>query len=102
MRILKTNWINIIGVLIIDLLNIMNKKHVANLISFFVAAFFFLFAIQPGVFTMVGYSISILIFSENSTENIKYGHIVVYAFEILCAVLVFYSVKVIVNRIQKI
>jgi len=102
MRILKTNWINIIGVLIIDLLNNMNKKHISNLISFFVAVLFFLFAIQPGVFNMVGYSISILIFSENSTENIKYGHIVVYAFEILCAVLVFYSVKVIVNRIQKI
>ena len=80
----------------------MNKKHVSNLISFFVAALFFLFAIQPGVFNMIGYSISILIFSENSTENIKYGHIVVYAFEILCAVLVFYSVKFIVNRIQKI
>jgi hypothetical protein len=80
----------------------MNKKTVANLISFFVAVLFYLFAIQPGVFNMVGYSISILIFSENSTENIKYSHIVVYAFEILCAVLVFYSVKVIVNRIQKI
>ena len=98
MRILKTNWINIIGVLIIDLLNNMNKKHISNLISFFVSVLFFLFAIQPGVFNMVGYSISILIFSENSTENIKYSHMVVYAFEILCAVLVFYSVKFIIKH----
>lgn len=80
----------------------MNKKQVTNLISFLVAIFFFVFAIQPGVFNMIGYSISMLIFSENSTENIKYSKIIIYTFEILCGVMVYFITYVIVKRIQRI
>ncbi len=79
----------------------MNKKHKSNLISFLVAIFFFLFAIQPGIFNMIGYSISILIFPENSNENINYSKIIIYTFDILCALMVYFITYAIIKRIQK-
>jgi phage shock protein PspC (stress-responsive transcriptional regulator) len=80
----------------------MNKKQVTTLIAFLVAIIFVVFAIQPGVFNMIGYSISILIFPENSTESIKYSKSIIYAFDILCGVLVYFIAYGIIKRIQKI
>jgi len=60
-----------------------------------------LIAIRPGIFNMIGYSITLLIFPENSQENLKYGKIIIYLFDTICGLILFGIVFKLSNRIFK-
>ena len=70
----------------------MKQKSISILIALIIAIIFLFFAIRPGIFNMLGYSISIIIFPENSLENLKYGNLIIYGFDVLCALLLFWIV----------
>lgn len=79
----------------------MKRKSVSVAIALLLAVVFTIYAIQPGIFNMIGYSISILIFPENSPENLKYGKAIIYSFDILCGVLVFFIAYGVLKRLKK-
>ena len=79
----------------------MRKRNKSVIAASLITVIFMFLAIRPGILNMIGYTISLLIFPENSEENIKYGKTIVYIFDILCGVLVFWGVYKISNRIFK-
>jgi hypothetical protein len=79
----------------------MGNKSVSIIIASAIAIFFLFFAIKPGIFNMIGYTISILIFPENSSENLKYGKVIIYLFDILCGLILFWILYKLMNRILR-
>ena len=78
----------------------MKQKTISILIALIIAIVFLFFAIRPGIFNMLGYSISILIFPENSSENLKYGNLITYGFDIVCALVLFLIVYKVAKRVR--
>lgn len=79
----------------------MDKKNLSIIIASVITIIFLFFAMRPGIFNMIGYAISILIFPENSNENLKYGKFVIFLFNIFCGVVLFYIVYKITKRVLK-
>jgi hypothetical protein len=77
------------------------KKTISILTASVITIAFLFFAITPGIFSMIGYTISIMIFPENSDENLKYGKLILCIFDILCGGLLFWIVYNIMKRILK-
>ena len=68
----------------------MKRRKSSIVIALIVTAIFLLFAIRPGIFNMIGYAIDLSIFGENSPESIKYEKLVIYSFDILCGLILFF------------
>ena len=79
----------------------MEKKTISIITASVLTIAFLLFAMRPGIFNMVGYTISVLIFPENSEENLKYGKLIILLFDILCGGILFWIVYKVMNRILK-
>ena len=76
----------------------MKKKTISIITAAVITVVFLFFVMRPGIFNMIGYTISILIFPENSEENLKYGKIIIRLFDILCGGILFW----IVYRVMKV
>ena len=76
----------------------MKSKAPSLAIALIVAIIFLFFAVKPGAFNMIGYSISLLIFPENSPNSLKYSDVVIYSFDVLCALLLFWLVYKLVKK----
>lgn len=79
----------------------MDKRTINIIIASVITIIFLLFALRPGIFNMIGYTISLLIFPENSDENLKYGKFVIYLFDILCGIILFWIVFKVANKVLK-
>jgi hypothetical protein len=79
----------------------MKRKVIPIGIALVITIVFLAFAIRPGIFNMIGYTISLLILPENSPESLKYGKIIIYSFDVFCGVLLFWIVYKILSRISK-
>ncbi|MFT3908303.1 MAG: hypothetical protein QM737_02670 [Ferruginibacter sp.] len=79
----------------------MEKKKVSIITASIITIVFLFFAMRPGIFNMIGYTISILIFPENSQENLKYGKLIIRLFNILCGGIIFWIVYKIMMRGKK-
>ena len=75
----------------------MGKTLKCIIVALVISIIFLLFAVQPGIFSMIGYAISLLIFPENSPEHLKYGNLILYLFDIFCGVIVFWIVYKMMN-----
>lgn len=60
----------------------MEKRTISIVIASAVTFIFLFFAVRPGIFNMIGYTISLLVFSEYSPENLKYGKLIIYFVDI--------------------
>lgn len=76
----------------------MEKKIISITIASVVALVFLYFAIRPGVFNMIGYTISLLIFPANSPDHLKYENIIMYFFDIICGGVLFWIVYKLMRR----
>ncbi len=79
----------------------MENKTISLITASAITIVFMFFAIKPGIFNMIGYTISLLIFPENSSENVKYGKIIIYLFDILCGLILFWLVHKVMSRILR-
>ncbi|MFT3908300.1 MAG: hypothetical protein QM737_02655 [Ferruginibacter sp.] len=79
----------------------MEKKKVSIITASIITIVFLFFAMRPGIFNMIGYTISILIFPENSQENLKYGKLIIRLFNILCGGILFWIAYKIMMRGKK-
>ena len=79
----------------------MEKKTISIIVALVIAIVFLIFAMRPGIFNMIGYTISILIFPENSEANLKYGKLIIRLFDILCGGVLFWIVYKIMIRVLK-
>jgi len=64
-----------------------------------VTTIFILAGIGPGIINMLGYTILLAIFGDNSYETVKYEKLIIYSFDILCILIVFWLTYKIVNKI---
>ena len=67
----------------------MNSKAKSYIVASIITAIFMIVAIQPGIINMIGYTICISIFGENSGETIQYEKTFIYSFDILLGLIVF-------------
>jgi hypothetical protein len=79
----------------------MENKTISIITASVITIVFLFFVMRPGIFNMIGYSISILIFPENSEENLKYGKIIIRLFDILCGGILFWIIYKIMKGILK-
>lgn len=79
----------------------MNKKMIRIIVTLVISIIFLFFALRPGIFSMIGYVISILVFPENSPEHLKYGNLILYLVDIFCGVILFRIVYKMMNKIIK-
>lgn len=70
----------------------MNRKILRFLISTISALIFFFVAFRPGIFSMIGYTISLAIFPQNSVESVKYNDTIIVLIDVLLTLLVFFIV----------
>ena len=80
----------------------MKAKLISYSISLVITIIFFLIIIRPGgLFSLIGYTISLLIFPQNSKESIRYENLIIYTFDVLCALGVFFLIyKLLINKIK--
>lgn len=76
----------------------MDKKIISIIIASVITIVFLFIAMRPGIFNIIGYSISLLIFPGNSDENLKYGKLFIYLFDIFCGVILFWIVYNIASK----
>lgn len=79
----------------------MEKKTISVITATTIVIIFLFFAMKPGIFNMIGYTISLLIFPENTSENLKYGKVIIYLFDIICGVILFWIVYKVMKIILK-
>ena len=82
-------------------LRVMENKTISLVTASAITIVFMFFAIKPGILNMIGYTISLLIFSENSPENLKYGKVIIYLFDILCGLFLFWIVYKLMSKILR-
>jgi hypothetical protein len=79
----------------------MKPKIISIAIATIIAVIFFFYAVRPGPINMLGYSISLFILPENSGEHLKYERTIIYSFDVICGILVFWGVYKSINGIPK-
>jgi hypothetical protein len=79
----------------------MDKKIISLIIALVISIVFMFFAIRPGIFNMIGYTISLLIFGDGSSNIIKYEKVIIYSFDALCGLIVFWIIYKVANSILK-
>lgn len=79
----------------------MENRTISIITALVISIVFLFFAVKPGIFNMIGYTISLMIFPENSSENLKYGKIIIYLFDILCALILFWIIYKVMSRILR-
>ena len=79
----------------------MKNRTISMTTALIITIVFLFFAIKPGIFNMIGYTISLLLFPANFSNNLKYEKIIIYLFDILCGLILFWIVFKAVSRILR-
>ena len=79
----------------------MTKKTISMLTASLITVVVMIFAIGTGILNMIGYTISLYIYPENSGENLKFGKLIIYLFDIICGLLIFFIVRRLADRVLK-
>jgi hypothetical protein len=80
----------------------MNKEIKVVIVALIITTIFMIIALRPGLFSMLGYSLDLLIFGDNTSDSIRYEKLVIFSFDALFGSIVFFiSYKVAKNLFSK-